>query len=314
MKNPLIYSNDNKRYHTYNYYLRNKYNSKVYKVPLDAGFTCPNRDGKCGVGGCIFCSPDGSGEFTNPNEHDLLKQYNKTKDMMEAKWPNSKTIAYFQSFTNTYGPLSKIKQCVEPFLNLNNVCAIALATRPDCLDKEKIEYLNSLTNQKDIWIELGLQTSNDITSKLINRGHNFQCFKDCIDLLKDTNIKVCVHIINGLPYENENDMINTIKDIRHLPIHALKIHMLHISENTKIAQMFNIEHFDILTLEQYVDIVIKQLELLPNNIVIQRLTGDPIANTLIEPKWVLNKTNVLNTIDKQMVMKETYQGKYYDEY
>lgn len=312
--NPFIFSNDNKRYHTYNYYLRHTYHSKVYKVPLDAGFTCPNRDGTKGYGGCTFCSSEGSGEFTLPSEKDLVKQFNITKQMMEAKWPNSKAIAYFQSYSNTYGTLTRIKECVSPFLNMEKVVAIAIATRCDCLDEEKINYLNSLCDIKDIWIELGLQSSNEQTGIMINRGHDFTCFLQCMELLKNTKIKLCVHVINGLPYETQEDMLKTIKDIRHLRFDALKIHMLHISKNTILHYQYNKKPFPVLTLEDYVDTVIKQLELLPANIVIQRLTGDPVKEMLVEPTWVLNKTNVLNSIDKKMAASNTYQGRLYEKY
>jgi radical SAM protein (TIGR01212 family) len=314
MNNPYENSFDNKRYQTLNYYLRNKYNSKVCKVPLDAGFTCPNRDGKCGTGGCLFCSDQGSGEFTLPNETNLLSQYYENKKMMLKKWPNSLLIPYYQSYTNTYGTLDRIKECMNPFLDLEEVVAISIATRPDCLEDKKIEYFESLTHKKDIWLELGLQTTNDKTSILMNRGHDFDCLKDCLNRLKDTNIKICIHIINSLPFEKESDMLKTIKDLKGLHFHSIKIHMLHISSNSNIKNMYTNDKFELLKKDEYVEIVVKQLELLNKDIIVERLTGDPVKELLIAPKWVLNKTDVLNSIDKLFHKKNTYQGIYYDTY
>ncbi|MFI3284916.1 MAG: TIGR01212 family radical SAM protein, partial [Erysipelotrichaceae bacterium] len=276
MNNPFKYSLDNKRYHTFNYDLKTRFQSKVAKVSLDAFFTCPNRDGTLSHSGCIFCSARGSGDYTFQDQ-DLLTQYHKNLEVMRRKWPNCLTIPYFQAFTNTYGPLSKIQSMLAPFIQREEVCAIAIATRPDCLEQEKIDYLASLTSQKEIWIELGLQSSNDETAKWINRGHDFQCLKDCLEKLSKTPIKVCIHIINGLPCEQIEDMLQTIKDIQDLPFHGLKIHMLHIIKNTPLANMFADEKIiDPLTKEEYIDLVIRQLELLPKHIVIQRITGDPV--------------------------------------
>ena len=207
---PFTYSDDNKRYHTYNYYLRHRFNTKTYKVPLDAGFTCPNRDGKCGIGGCIFCSSVGSGEFTQPSIKDLLQQYESTRLIMENKWPHAIGIPYFQSYTNTYGSLERIKECIEPFMQ-TDCPAIAIATRADGLEKEKIDYLASLCDKKEIWIELGLQSSNDTTATYINRGHDFKVFKEKVLELSHTPLKLCIHIMNGLPHESKEDMLNTVK-------------------------------------------------------------------------------------------------------
>lgn len=309
MNNPFIYSDDNKRYHTFNYYLRHRYHKKVYKVPLDAHFTCPNRDGTCGIGGCIFCSGQGSGEYTRGDIDDIVQQFETNKIMMEKKWPNSLAMPYFQSFSNTYGPLAKIKKCIEPFINYPNVCGIAIATRSDCLDNEKISYLASLCEYTDIYVELGLQSSNDNTAKFINRGHDFNSLKQCVAKLKKTKIKVVIHIINGLPNETIDDMLQTIKDVNNLQIDGIKIHMLHVSNNTRLATMYKTHPFHLLTKDEYIDIVVKQLELLNANVFIERLTGDPKKEDLIAPEWVLNKTVVLNDIDKLMVKNDTYQGK-----
>lgn len=310
MKNKFEYSNDNKRYHTFNYYLQKRFNTKVAKIPLDAGFSCPNRDGKKGYGGCIFCSARGSGEFTI-KEPNISHQYEISKKLIYNKWPHAKHIAYFQAYTNTYGSLEKIKNMVEPFLQNDDIVAIAIATRPDCLEDEKISFLNSLTDKKEIWIELGLQTSNDKTANYINRGHDFNCLKECLQKLSSTNLKVCIHIINGLPNETKEDMINTIKDIKYLPFDAIKIHMLSITKDAPIKKQFLLSPFKLLSREEYVEIVVEQLRHLKPEIIVQRLTGDPVKEELIEPKWLIKKTIVLNEIDKLMARNDYYQGDLY---
>lgn len=311
MENKFKYSFNEKRYHTYNYYLKTTYNCKVSKVIIDGHFTCPNRDGTKGIGGCIYCSNLGSGDSNLSITEDVLNQYINNKKIMDDKWPNKFYIPYFQSFTNTYGPIQKIKDMISPFLNMDEVCEIAIATRPDSISDECIEYLDYISSIKPITVELGLQTSNDNTAKLINRCHNFNAFKDCVNKLSKTNIKICVHIINGLPNETAIDMIQTIKDIRHLDIDAIKIHMLHIVKNTKLANSFKEKPFKLISRDEYIDIVIEQLRLLKPEIIVERLTGDPLKDDLIEPKWVLNKTTILNDIDKKMRSLNCYQGDKY---
>lgn len=311
MDNNFKYSFNEKRYYTFNYYLKSKYNCKVAKVVLDAGFTCPNRDGKKSFGGCIYCSDKGSGDSNVSLGEDLLRQYEENKKVMNQKWPNDLYIPYFQSFSNTYGPLSKIKAMLEPFLYKDEVCEISIATRCDCLPDEIIEYLDSISNIKPIWLELGLQTSNDKTGKFINRQYDFSDFKDALNRLSKTNIKVCVHVLNGLPYETKDDMLKTIMDIKDLKFDAIKIHMLHIIKNTTLADIYEKQPFEMLTRDDYIDLVVKQLELLKPEVVVERLTGDPIKENLIAPDWILNKTTILNDIDKLMRKLDTYQGSKY---
>lgn len=310
--NKFPYTLDNKRYHTFNYYLKNKYEGKVAKVILDGHFTCPNRDGTKGFGGCTYCSLLGSGDSNLDISKDIIEQYYLNKEVMDRKWKNDYYIPYFQSFSNTYGPLSKIKEMLNPFINMDEVKEIAIATRCDCLEDEVIEYLNSLTEKKTIWLELGLQTSKDETDKYLNRCYSFKEFKDTLNRLEKTNIKVCVHIINGLPNETKDDFINTIKDINHLKFDAIKIHMLHIIKNTKLGNSYLEKPFKLITRDEYIDIVVEQLRLLKPEIVIERLTGDPIKEDLIAPDWVLNKTTILNDIDKLMVKLDCYQGDKYE--
>lgn len=309
MKNPFLNSNDNKRYHTWNYYLRNKYHHKVFKVPLNANFTCPNRDGTCGVGGCSFCGDLGSGETIQANQQSLDIQFKENLKVMKHKWPQGKALAYFQSYTNTYCSLATLKETIQPFFEDEEVLGICIATRADCLENDKIAYLNTLSEKKEIWIELGLQTIHDTTASIVNRGHTYQTFKDTIERLKNTNLKICVHLMNSLPYETKEMMIESAKAVASLPIHAIKIHMLYLSEGTRLAKQYQEHPFPLLSKEDYIDVVIKQLEYIPSHIIIQRLTGDGEKEKQIASFWMLKKTILLNDIDKEMVKRDTYQGK-----
>lgn len=311
--NPFPYSDDNKRYHTWNYYLKHRYHEKVFKVALNANFSCPNRDGTCGVGGCTFCGSLGSGEYAGNIHDDLAAQFEERKAMMKRKWPNGNAIAYFQAYTNTYANVDTLKKTFDPFVAREDVVALSIATRADCLEDDKIAYLESLTKEKDIWIELGLQSMHNETAKRVHRGHDYQTFLDCINRLKDTQLKICVHIINSLPYESKDMMLETAKAISHLPVHAIKIHMLHIMEDTQMAKEYQQHPFPVLSKEEYIDIVVSQLELLPPEMIIQRLTGDGVKEKLITPQWTMKKVVVLNDIDKEMLRRDSWQGKYYQE-
>lgn len=306
--NSFKYSNDNKRYHTFNYYLKNKYHHKVAKVSLNAGFTCPNRDGKKGYGGCIFCSSSGSGDFAGNVNDSLETQFNEVSAILRKKWPTCKYIAYFQANTNTYGPVEKLRECIEPFINKKDVVAISIATRPDCLDNDIVEYLDKVNQRCDLWVELGLQTIHDETGKLINRGHSYQEFLDGLNKLRRFNINVCVHIINGLPFETKEMMLQTAKEVGSLDIQALKIHMLYVVKNTKLALMFQNNDFKMLERDEYIDLVCEQLCYLPEEIIIERLTGDGNVDDLIAPLWSVKKVTILNDIDKLMLQKNYFQG------
>ncbi|MCH5167805.1 MAG: TIGR01212 family radical SAM protein [Erysipelotrichales bacterium] len=299
---------DNKRYYTLNYYYKKKYNSKVFKVSLNAGFTCPNKDEKLGTKGCIFCSKLGSGDFAGEKTKDLVTQFEEVKSIMLKKWPNAKYIGYFQANTNTYAPVDVLKEKFEPILKLDNVVGLNIATRSDAIDDEVLDYLEELNRKTDLTIELGLQSMHDETLKYINRGHDLKSFEDCLKKLKERCIKVVVHIINGLPNETKEMMIETAEHLNNLGIDGIKIHMLHVIKNTELANIYERERFHILTKEEYIDIVINQLERLNENIVINRITGDPVKEDLIEPTWLLKKFCVLNDIDKEMVRRNTYQG------
>lgn len=302
------YSLDNKRYHTLNYYYQTKFNSKVFKISLNAGFTCPNIDGTKGIGGCIYCSNTGSGEYGGNVNDDLITQFNNIKSILHKKWPNGKYIGYFQAHTNTYADINILKEKYETILNLDNVIGLSIATRPDAISEECYKYLDELNKKTFLTVELGLQTIHENTSKLINRCHSLDCFEKCVQRLRNLNINVVVHIINGLPYETKNMMIETIKYLNKLDIQGIKIHMLSVLKNTKLEKLYKEENFKILTKEEYIDIVCDQLEYLRPEIVINRITADPKIDDLIEPDWLIKKFCVLNDIDKELVRRDSYQG------
>ena len=314
MTNTFKYSNTNKRYHTLDYYYKNKFNQKIFKVSLNANFSCPNIDGTVGYGGCIYCSKTGSGEFAGNKEDELEKQFIEVRDNMLKKWPKAKYIGYFQARTNTYAPENELKKLYNKILIQKDVVGLNISTRPDAITDECIEYLNELNKQTYLTIELGLQTINPQTTKLINRCHSLECFEETLKKLRAKNIDVVVHIINGLPYETKDDMINTVKYLNKLDIQGIKIHMLSILKDTPLETLYRIKNFHILTKEEYIDIVIEQLELLRPEIVIHRITGDPKIEDLVEPKWLTKKFCILNDIDKEMVKRNTYQGKRINEY
>ncbi len=303
------YSNTNKRYHTLDYYYKNKYGKKIMKISLNGNFTCPNLDGTVGYGGCIYCSKTGSGEFAGNITDSIEEQFEKIKNKMHEKWKEGSYIAYFQARTNTYAPIEKLKKLYETAISQDNVVGINIATRPDSITNECLDYLEELNTRTDVTIELGLQTIKEETSKLINRCHTLECFEEMVKRLRKRKIPVVVHIINGLPYETKEDMLNTIKYLNTLDIQGIKIHMLSIIKDTPLEKLYKKEKFHILTKEEYIDIVTTQLEYLRPEIVIHRITGDPDKDELIEPKWLIKKFCVLNDIDKEMVKKDTYQGK-----
>lgn len=309
MTNPFIYSDSNKRYHTLDYYYKKKYGKKVCKISLNAGFTCPNKDGTKSTGGCIYCSKLGSGDFAGNINKDLVTQFNEVKEKMKTKWPDALYIGYFQANTNTYAKTSILKEKYETILKLDNVVGLNIATRADSISDDCLDYLESLAKITNLTIELGLQSIHEKTIKLINRGHDLQCFNDMVKKLRARNIDVVVHIINGLPYETKEMMLETVKYVNSLDILGIKIHMLHIIKDTKLAELYLKEKFHVLTKEEYIDIVIDQLEILRPEIVINRITGDPVKEDLIEPKWLIKKFCVLNDIDKEMVKRNSYQGK-----
>lgn len=308
MENKFKYTSDNKRYHTLTYYYKEKFNSKVCKVSLNANFTCPNIDGKVGIGGCIYCSKLGSGEYAGNPKEDLITQFEKGKKTMQRKWPNAKFIAYFQANTNTYAPIERLKECFEPFINRDDCIGLSIATRSDSITDECLDYLEDISKRTYLIVELGLQTIHEKTSKLINRCSSLDNFDKMVKILKMRNINVVVHIINGLPYETEDMMIDTVKHLNDLNIDGIKIHMLGVLKDTPLEKYYQKHKFHILTKEEYVNIVVKQLEYLNPKIVIHRLTEDPKQEDIIEPTWLTKKFTILNEVDKIMSTRNLYQG------
>ena len=297
------YTLDNKRYHTFNYFLKTKFNEKVFKIPLDAGASCPNKKS----GGCIYCKDSSKANITD-NSLSLMDQYLNEVEILSKKWPNAKHIVYFQTGTNTFMDINTFKKNIEQFLGIKNIIGISIATRPDALDDDYYDYLENLNKRTFLTIELGLQSSKDETLKLINRGHNVKCLDDSIKEFQKRGIFTCVHIINSLPFETKEDMINTAKHLNKLKVDAIKIHMLHVLKDTPLERLYQKTNFHLLTKEEYIDTVISQLEVLDEKIVIERITGDPIIEDLIEPHWLTKKFILLNDIDKEMVKRNTYQG------
>ena len=297
------------KYNTLSDYLKNKYSSKVFKVSLDGGFTCPNRDGSISNKGCIYCSEKGSGEFAGNRLDSLRKQFEEIKNNILKKWPNSKYIVYFQSFTNTYAPLDKLKKLYEEAIKLDEkIVAISISTRPDCLSNEIIDYLNDLNKRIPVMIELGLQSKHEETNKYINRGYTLDVFTNAVKKLREKNIETIVHIINGLPNETLEDMKDTIKYINTLDIQGLKIHNLYVVKNSRLGKEYLKNPFPMLTLKEYVNIVTEQLAILDPKIIIHRINGDPKKEELIVPTWSLQKFIIMNEIDKEMIRKKYYQG------
>lgn len=294
---------DNKRYHTLNYFFKKKFGQKVFKVPLDINSICPNQ----ASGGCIYCSNKSVASISD-NSLDILEQFENGRKIMEQKWPDSLYIPYFQSGTNTYNDKNLVKGYVDKLLMIPKVVGIDIATRPDCLSDEWLDYLEDLNKKTFLIVELGLQSSNDNTLRFINRGHDSKTFKDAVDKLHERNIFVVAHIINGLPYETKEDMINTIKFVNDCKVDGIKIHMLYIAKNTPLASLYEKNKFHILTREEYIDIVCSQLRFLNEDVVVMRITGDPLLNELVAPEWLVKKFMVLNGIDQEMAKRNIYQG------
>ncbi|KAJ50845.1 hypothetical protein BD780_003659 [Clostridium tetanomorphum] len=300
-----------KRYYSLNYFLRDKFGCKVFKISLDAGFSCPNRDGKISNGGCIFCSERGSGDFAGNREYSISEQFHHIKSIMKNKWKDGKYIAYFQAYTNTYAPIDILRVKYEEALKEDDVVALAIATRPDCLDEDVLDLLEELSKKTYLWIELGLQTANDRIGKLINRGYDLNVFESALDRLRKRKIDVVVHSIFGLPGENRKDMINTIKYLSSKDIQGIKIHLLHLMRGTPLVKLYDQGGFQLLEQKEYIEAICDAIGFLRDDIVVHRLTGDSPRDLLIGPKWSLKKWEILNSIDKELEVRDIYQGLYY---
>lgn len=302
----------NKRYHTWNSHLKEQFGEKVFKVALDGGFDCPNRDGTVAHGGCTFCTVSGSGDFAQSRLDPLPIQMRKGIDKMHGKWPHTtKYIAYFQNFTNTHAPVEILRHRYEQVVNEEGVVGIMIATRPDCLPDETIEYLAELNERYYLWVELGLQTVHEETSRMINRAHDYQTYVDAVAKLRKHNIPVCTHLINGLPGETHEMMMESAKRmILDSDIQGVKLHLLHLMKNTKMIRDYHYGRLEFLEKDAYVNLICDQLEIIPKDIIIHRLTGDAPRDTLIGPMWSLKKWEVLNAIDDELARRDSYQGIY----
>lgn len=310
-KNPFEFSNSNKRYYTYDYFLKERFGEKCFKVPLDGGFTCPNRDGTKGRGGCTYCSARGSGDFACTPDMSIEKQFEKCREALLTKWQSEKYIAYFQAFTNTYAPTEKLRALFEEALRQKGVVGLSVSTRADCITEETAAYLAELSKRTFLTVELGLQSIHDETAKRINRCHGYADFIKGYEMLSGVNR--CIHIINGLPGESYDMMMETAREVARLRPQFLKIHLLHVLRGTALADEYMRGGFEVMTREGYVKTVCDQLEIMPPDTVIGRVTGDGARDALIAPEWSLKKFVVMNEIDKEFVSRGTYQGIYYNE-
>lgn len=302
------YSSDNKRYHTFNYDSKKRYQNKVFKVGLNAEFSCPNRDGHKAHGGCSFCNTIGSGDFQGKTQDDLLSQFEKGISIQKQKWPNAKAIAYFQAFSNTYAPLTYLKTLYEPFIHHPDAIALSIATRIDCLNNDIIDYLEGLTKFKDVYLELGLQTIHDQSAIHMNRAYLWDEFFTGYQLLRNSPLKVVIHLMNGYPGETKSMMVETAKVVGALKPYGIKIHMLNVLEDSSLGQQYLKEPFDVLSKDEYIDVVLEQLAVIPEEVVILRLTGDYASKHLLAPKWITQKVSVLNDLDKRMANENRFQG------
>jgi radical SAM protein (TIGR01212 family) len=304
---PLLWAD--KRFHTWNYEMRENFGNKVFKVMLDAGFTCPNRDGSTAAGGCTFCSARGSGDFAGSRRSDLVTQFNQIRDRQHLKWSEAKYIGYFQAYTNTYAPVETLREYYEVILEQPGVVGLSIATRPDCLPDDVIDYLAELNERTYLWIEMGLQTIHESTSVLINRAHDTACFEDAVARLRARGIRVCAHIIHGLPGETRDMMLETVRAVARMDVQGIKVHLLHLMRKTPMVKQWEAGLLRFLEQDEYVELVVDTLELLPPEMIVHRLTGDAPRDLLIGPMWSLNKWEVLNAIDAELVRRGSWQGK-----
>ncbi len=310
-ENPYVNTDSNKRYFTYDYYLRRRFGTKVAKIPLDIGLTCPNIDGRCGVGGCIYCSGRGSGDFAQSSELSIKEQYEITRAKLSSKWSTDRCIAYFQAHTNTYAPAELLREKFSEALTLEGVVGLNIATRADCLPEDVCALLGELAEKTVLTVELGLQSSSDKTAELINRGHSFADFVEGYRRLRaaSNRIEICVHIILGLPEESREDMLKTVREVAELRPEQVKIHLLHVLKNTRMAEMYERGEYTPLEKEEYVALVADAIELLPPDTVVARVTGDGMGEDLLAPDWSRKKVSVINDIDKLLYERGSWQGK-----
>ncbi|HLR11126.1 MAG TPA: TIGR01212 family radical SAM protein [Sporosarcina sp.] len=311
MNNKYPFPTEGKRYYTWSKHLKEQFGFKVFKVALDAGFDCPNRDGTVAYGGCTFCSVAGSGDFAGNRADTIDVQFQNIKEKMHRKWKDGKAMAYFQAYTNTHAPLPVLKEKFEAALAQEDIVGLSIATRPDCLPDEVVDYLAELNERTYLWVELGLQTIHEETAKLVNRAHDYSTYVEGVQKLRKHNIRVCTHIINGLPGETLDMMMATAKEVATLDVQAIKIHLLHLLKGTPMVKQYEKGQLTFLDKEAYINLVADQLEVLPPEMVIQRITGDGPIDQMIGPMWSVNKWDVLNGIDYVLNERDSWQGKFF---
>ncbi|MEE0468403.1 MAG: TIGR01212 family radical SAM protein [Blautia sp.] len=300
-----------KPYHSFDYMLKERFGEKIYKVALDAGMTCPNRDGTLGSRGCIFCSAGGSGDFAGSRQDSITQQIEKQAASIRQKRGVAKFIAYFQAYTNTYAPVDYLRKIYTEAISHPDIVAISIGTRPDCLDADILQLLDELNQKKPVWVELGLQTIHEATAQYIRRGYPLSCFEQAVSELRKRNLDVIVHTILGLPGESKNDILSTIEYLNHQDIQGIKLQLLHVLKGTDLAEDYLAGKFQVYTMEEYLELVIDCLEHLNPEIVIHRLTGDGPKDLLIAPLWSSAKRTVLNTLHRECKLRHAFQGKQY---
>ena len=304
----MFFDNNNKRYNLFSSYLKKKFNEKVYKVTLDAGFSCPNRDGTLSNMGCVFCDDSGSFSQAHSNKLDVEKQLEVGMETLKKRFKAKKFLSYFQAYSNTYKPVDKLKLLYDKALTPDDVVGLSIGTRPDCVDDEKLDLIASYSKTKEVWLEFGLQSANDKTLKMINRGHDYKCFENAYLKAKDRNINVCVHVILGLMNETYDEIMHTAKTLAKLNIDGIKFHMLCVLKNTQLEKIYNKNKFELLNEDEYVNLVCDFLEVLPPTTTIHRIAGNGLNKLLIEPHWIMHKFETLNKIDRTLEKRHSYQG------
>ena len=301
----------NKRYNDLNTYLRNIFGCRVQKITVDAGLTCPNRDGTLSRNGCIYCNSRGSGSGAYAKGLSITRQLIDGKNSLSRRYKARKFIAYFQSFSNTYAPLRELQRLYDEALSVDDIVGLSIGTRPDCVNEPVLDLLQDYAKRQLIWIEYGLQSARDATLAYINRGHNVQCFKDAVAKTQGRGIQICAHVILGLPHETRQDMLHTAAMIAKLGIDGIKLHLLYVIKGTRLATLYRQGEFKCLEQQTYVNLVCDFLERIPAEMVVQRLTGDPHSKELLAPRWSLKKFETLNLIHQTLEKRDSWQGKYF---
>ncbi len=312
---PFPYAEGNRRYHTYDYWLKSTFGGKCAKIPLDGGFTCPNMDGRCGVGGCIYCSARGSGDFAESAALPLREQYDRGRETLSKKWPTERCIAYFQARTNTYASVERLNALFREALTFPGVVGMNIATRADCLPTDVIDLLRELSLETVLTVELGLQTVHDDTAARTNRGHTYADFAEGYRRLRQgaPQALICAHLILGLPGEDADDMLESVRRVAELRPDQVKLHLLHVLRGTALGAMYEAGDYIPMEKDAYVDAVVRALELLPPETVVARVTGDGAAEDLLAPLWSRRKREVLNAIDMRLASLDTWQGRLYKQ-